>query len=216
MFRYEELRHKTRSTFRKVYTNEFGEIISERTASFPLIEIDYSGFRYLVLYDDSMQVESKVFEYLNYDLYDRPLATRRRAAHALRSIFCFLSLNNYELEKITEPILAEMKSFFRGIGFSIDSENPIKPRSNSTINGYFTYLRGFCESQRIDCPALFKPGIYRSYSAGDTAALSNPYRANLKTQRKDASIPKYISPQQFEALLKLIRENKDYQAELIY
>lgn len=199
---YNEVKLGRRSCYEKVLLDEGGEVISRRRSSSPLFTSSYGGFDYLILYDDEMCVVEPAFDYLNFDIGDRPLATRRKAAYAIRMLHCFLSLENYGLKELDSGLINDLGLFLRGIGRAHSDFRAATLRSSETVNEYLSVYRDYCKCRGIDCPALFRTREVRwpADSNGFEAAARFRYESSLSVARRDLEVPAYVSPGEYARL----------------
>ena len=156
MIAYSENKNRHRSTFTKSIVSDEGEILSQRTVVCPMYFIDYNDFTYIVLYDDYMNIIHEAFEYLNYDMREYPVTTRRSAAHAIRFLYCYLSLSGYSVKKMNQAAFDGLKLFLRGIGTNVDGHSLVTIRSGATVNTYLSVYRAYFKKRKIKCEPLFK------------------------------------------------------------
>ena len=105
---YTEEKIGRKSNFIKIIIDPNGEVVSERKVTMPLFQKENLGFTYFILYNDKMEPNRIFFEYINYVLQDNPLTTRRASAFALRLLYCFLSLSNYDIYHLGEKEINEL------------------------------------------------------------------------------------------------------------
>lgn len=216
---YIEQKINRRSVFTKQILDKDGKIISERQISLPLFQVEKDGFIYFVLYDDRMDVIKEFYEYLNFQMAKSPITSRRQSAFALRLLYCFLALSGDNINKLNDSVLDELIAFLRGVSSS-DLNNLTKTvRSANTINGYLSVYRSFFANQHIHSEALFRSLTTRVSMSFDGNSQFDTerkkYTSNLKTPSPDYTVPKYISPAEFQILYKLVQENNDKETGLI-
>ena len=208
------------SLFYKRILDAGGQEIFSRKVTIPLYSVVHNDFTYFLLYDDHMRVISDVYEYLNYDMQDRPLTSRRKSAFALRLFYCFLSLSGYDIYKINEQQLSELVFFLRGIQTNPADFDSRTMRSAETVNSYLSIYRSYFGRRHIKCDPLFRAlgvsvtsTVEHSFS---TTVDRKRYKSNLKTSSINEDLcPRYISPDDFKKIFSLVIQKKDHEAKLL-
>ena len=220
MILFSEEKNGHLSTFKKTILDEHGNEISVRKVSTPLFQINKDNFIYFVLYNDQMKVIHEVYEYLNFEMRERPLTSRSKAAFALRLLYCFTSLMGITIRQLNEKTFKELLYFLRGISSNPKQYSMQTQRSASTVNGYLSVYRSFFASQHIKCESLFKSHSVPTESILEGEYVSRVerkrYDNNLRTNRiNQDTVPKYIGPEEFKKLYKLALDAKDKQAIIL-
>ena len=220
MIIYTEEKLAQQSIFSKRILTADGREVSNRKVTNPLYQITHDDFTYFLLYDDHMKVISEVYEYLNFDLQNRPLTSRSKSAFALRLLYCFLSLSGYDIHGINEQVLSELLFFLRGIRNNPTEYNSRTQRNAATVNSYLSVYRSFLGSCHIPCDALF-----RTLDVSVTSTLEQSFshsidrkrfKSNLKTSSvNEYLVPRYISPDDFRKIYSLVIQRKDKEAKLL-
>jgi len=210
---YSEIKDGRKSLYRKIVTDENGKVLSSRDVEIPLYRIDKDGKTWFMLYDDDMNVLSLPSSYLNFDM-EGSFNTRRGSANALRILYVFLSLFNYDVNHLEQEQLNELIRFLQGLNSNPDIFKTDTTRSNDTVNGYLSVYRAFFRKKHIRSNALFDAKITREEFAfeNDAAGVTEriKYVNNLRTSDPNAhTVPKYISPDEFEKLNRLAIANND-------
>lgn len=167
-----------------------------------------------------MKVIPEVYEYLNFELQNKPLTSRGKSAFALRLLYCFLSLSGYDIRSINEQVLSELLFFLRGIKNNPADYDSRTQRSATTVNSYLSIYRSFLGSCHIHCDALFKTlsvsvadSLEQSYSRSTDRKR---YKSNLKTSTVGEDlVPRYIGPDDFRKIYSLVIQKKDEEARLL-
>lgn len=219
MILYSEQKLGVQSFFTKTILDNNGKQVSSRKVTIPLYQVEKEGFLYFILYDENMNVNRDFYEYLNFTLKEKPLTSRSKAAFSLRLLYCFLSLSKYDIKNIDNTILKELLFFLRGINVNPEQYKMITQRSANTINGYLAIYRSYFSDRGIKCNALFKSHTSISSSnIGDfvSSVQRTSYDNNLLTNKKNLNTtPKYISPDDFRKIYKLVIGNNDRTGKLI-
>ena len=209
----------TKSIYYKITTNEKGVEVSKRKVEIPLYKIKKDNYDWFVLYDDNMNVLTEPTNYLNHKMMTKSFTTRKNSANALRLLYIFLSLYNYKIRNITLEKLNELIMFLQGTNV-----NPLKCRvrtfrSNDSVNNYLGIYREYFRQTNIPCKALFEEKTTLqefSFDNDSTGTIERTqYVNNLRTSQHVRSVPKYISPSEFEMLYKKAIEKKDKLAQCI-
>lgn len=219
MIYYTETKIGRKSIYKKVIADDSGNVLSEREVEIPLYRIDRNGQPFYLLYDDEMNVLSEPSSYLNFEL-SGSLNTKNRCANALRLLYVFLSLANYDVRHIEQEQLNELIRFLQGLNSNPEAFRTETTRSNDTVNGYLSVYRSFFRKKHIRSEALFDAKIIREEMTFDDdfkgAVERIRYTNNLRTSDPNAhTVPKYISPDEFERLYRLAIAKKDIRAMII-
>ena len=214
---YTEKKIRNTSYYEKNITDEYGNEVSARQVSCTLMQNIIDGITVFILYDEYMKPISSVYEFLNYDIADKPLTTRKQYAHALRLLYCFLTLFSYKVNEIDSQCLSQLTAFLKGLGTS-DNED-ITQRSNITVNNYLAVYRNYFEKQEIKGKPLFSAKnktFALGFSEHDIINETTTYKNNLRaTKANERTVPKYISPSDFRKVYGLAVKNKDTLSQII-
>ena len=219
MIYYTEAKIGRKSIYKKVIADDSGNVLSEREVEIPLYRIDRNGQPFYLLYDDEMNVLSEPSSYLNFEL-SGSLNTKNRCANALRLLYVFLSLANYDVRHLGQEQLNELIRFLQGLNSNPEAFRTETTRSNDTVNGYLSVYRSFFRKKHIRSEALFDAKIIReemTFNDDFKGAIERiRYTNNLRTSDPNAhTVPKYISPDEFERLYRLAIAKKDIRAMII-
>ena len=220
MIYYTETKIGRKSIYKKVIADEAGNVLSEREVEIPLYKIERDGQPFFLLYDDDMNVLSLPSSYLNFDLTGCSLNTKSHSANALRLLYVFLSLSNYDIHRLEQEQLNELIRFLQGLNSNPEAFKTEPTRSNDTVNGYLSIYRSFFRKKHIRSHALFDAKITRQEMSFENdfkgASERIQYVNNLRTSDPNAhTVPKYISPDEFERLYRLTIKKKDTRAMII-
>lgn len=211
-------KNRRRSIFYKAIMDEEGKVSSERKVLFPLYKVPVGDFPFFVLYDDDMNVVSPVFQFLNFKMRESPFNSRKKAAQAIRLLYCFLSLSMHSIHDLDERAILELRSFVRGVSiFPMDNDSHAPLRNNSTVNEYFSFYREFFKFADIHNESLFRSHIVNNYAQSDLPASPNQirYDNNMKTHDDSNKVPPFISPDEFRIIYTEMLNAKDLQACII-
>ena len=212
---YKTEKDHSSSFYRKQITDDQGDVIVDIAVHYPIKCASYSGFEYIILYDDDMKIIQEPYEFLNHGIRDFSLTTRKQYAYALRILYCFLSLSNTSVYSIDYDTLRRLIAFLRGI--EISDAQGLVIRSNQTVNLYLSVYRTFFHRSSIQCPSLFV-SVSRHvdmFFEEETFNIQRiRYKNNLMTS-SNTQIPKYISPEIFAKLYSIAIREKNRQAQII-
>lgn len=221
MITYSSYKSGSQTIYQKHIIRDDGSVAYSRSARFPFVHIEKDGYGYIVPYNDEMVPIHEAFDYLNYDIADKPITSRKQAATALRILYCYLSLANIDIHNIDADTLRGLIRFIRGVGNVQEQFKMDTVRSADTVNIYLATYRNFFVSRGIICESLFQRSVTQGAMSLDNAGLpvkTEHYtmKSNLRsTQYEDRGIPKYISPAQFSKLYKLALQKEDLCALVI-
>ena len=217
---FTEEKHGQQSIFYKRILDSGGTEVSSRKVSVPLFQEDQEGITYFVLYDDQMNVIREFYEYLNYSLASSPLTTRRKAAFALRLLYCFLSLSRYDVHHLSEQALDELVFFLRGIQNNPGDYYKRTQRSADTVNGYLSVYRSYFKDRDIKCDPIF-----RSHTVSISETVEGSFTSTTEHIRYDSSlrastdnsckVPPYVSPDEFRRIYTIVRGKEDPAGRLL-
>lgn len=221
MITYSSFKSGSQTIYQKHIIRDDGSEAYSRSARFPFIHTKKYGFEFIMPYNDDMIPIQEAFDYLNYDMAERPITSRTQAATAIRILYCYLSLANIDIHNIDADTLRGLIRFIRGVGTIQEQFKMDTVRSAETVNIYLATYRAFFSCRGITCEPLFQRSFAQGIMPTDDAGLpikAEHYtmKSNLRTkQYEDRAIPKYISPGQFAKLYKLALKRKDLCALVI-
>ena len=201
-------------------TDENGKELTSREVEIPLFPVERDGKIWFLLYDDDMKLLSIPTSYLNFNMANKSIKTRRASASAIRLLYIFLSLSNCDVNNIRQEQLNDLIRFIQGLNSNPEKYKTQTIRSNQTVNNYLGVYREFFRAKSICCPPIFEGKIIKESVSFDTDSESViervRYTNNLRTSNPHPnSVPKYISPNEFEKLYKVASDNNDKQAMCI-
>ena len=208
----------TKSIYYRITTDAQGVEALKRKVEIPLYKIEKDNTVWFMLYDDDMNVLSEPTRYLNHKMTTKSFTTRKASANALRLLYIFLSLYNYKVRNLNLERLNELIQFLQGT--SLNPINDVRTfRSNDSVNNYLGIYREYFRQMDIPCKALFEEKTTLqefSFDNDSTGTIERvQYVNNLRTTHNIRSIPKYISPNEFEMLNKKAIDKKDILAQCI-
>lgn len=194
-----------------------GVVLGERTVCCPLHECVIDNVLYLLIFDDDGKAIHPAFKFLNVHLTGSD-KSRRMAANAIRLLYCWLGLTDYDPHNLVQSQISELIAFMQGADTQNGTtERPV--RSNSTVNQYMSYCRSYLSFIGVDRKEL----IFQSKTVTQTAIAPNGYQASETHEKYETSlpeyhnkeVPKFISKYQFFLLLKVALAHDDMQAVML-
>lgn len=204
-------------------TDSDGNILSKTEVIIPLFIVTKKNFIYFILFDDHGKVIHPSYRYLNKRIIQTSPNSRKQSANAIRLLYCWLALTNYDIYALNQEQIDEMISFFRGLSFEFDDSFSNQTiRSNNTVNVYLATCRNYMQFLGIENSPLYNMRISNmvlsSAEYGVTSAVERVhYTNNLPTpnSRQIRTVPKYISPDDFHKLFSLAAANNDKTAIIL-
>ena len=165
-----------------------------------------------------MNLISDVFHFLNIELAGQPINSRIKAFQALKILQPYQYIISKELKDFTLADFNGFKQFLKGI--SSDGQNLcfklLTTRSSETINSYLSVYRQYLLSiNQCNDVLNLKSSRHVYIPSSEMSQLSDRYIVNEKTPIKSIEVPKYISVDEFAAIIKEIRKNYTIREEAI-
>ena len=191
------------------------------TVIYRLVKVKSDSRDYFVLYTDEQESISPFFQYVNFEIGHLAYNTREQAAHALRQLYCYISLIKSDISKLKKKDIINMQFFLLGYSpkkgeYSFQLESM---RRNNTVNDYISIYRAYFSFLGIDCPYLTESKIteYISKNAmgDDISQRVQTYAASLKEGTPVRRVPKYISIEDFGRIINIIRQDNNVTTEII-
>ncbi len=196
------------------YEKGFENIISK--VYFRSVIQEVNGKYWLNLYTSNMVPVSEAFEFLNYTSAHQSINTRTKSMQALKFLYSFCEIIGKNISAFTPTDINNLKLFLKGISFSGKeiSMGLLTHRSNRTINGYLAIFRNYLHAIGVKNEALtqtYREGVNKIYDSDPNLR----YRSNESTPMQSIEVPRYISPDEFSAILNIIRKKYSRQEECI-
>lgn len=198
-----------------------GNEIHQREIRIPLIEMDAETKKTsFILYNDKWEPISEAFRYLNIEMKGRPLTSRRKAAHAIRLLYVYLSYVNRTIAGITREVRDGLRNFLKGTMPVHRQYHLLTVRSNATVNAYMSCYRNYLDYLDISCKPLTrtKSVTVTTFSEGDFSFTQSvlKYDSSLKVNsHKSEYLPAFISPKEFSCLWEIARRHNDRTAMIM-
>lgn len=219
MIQIVEEKFKNKNVYRKIVTDDEGNVTYEKCVDVYFHKISYKNKEYYLLFDEDMKLIEDAFFYLNNTKEDASPNTRKTIAIALRLFYTFVFLFDLDVRNLIRRDIDNYIRFLRGITISKDSIRARTVRSNATVNEYLGILRGFFYSSDITCNALTDTrSAIVTMDMEDTSiqVISNKYYVSLPESSVGKNeVPRYISPDEFRRIYQVILCHEDDQSLLI-
>lgn len=174
---------------------------------------EQDGKTAMCIFDSNLNPVSAVYDFLNGAIGNEPQNTREKAMYALKYLYSYLGIMKKQLEDLTETDIKGLIDFLHGYSYTGNEYTFVlkTKRSAQTINQYLAVFREFMSAEGIECPALFMTaGTWsRMTETGSGVSYTTRYKINEK-QAVHNEVPKYISINEFQNIIGVIRMNPDY------
>lgn len=215
MIAIEEIKSRRLSKYMVHAFDDSGNEIHVRSITVPLIEVPENGSAVkFIMYNDQWEPISEVYRFLNIEMQGRPLSSRRKAAHALRLLYVYLSYVNKPLTGINREVRDGLRKFLKGVSPGTSDYHLLTQRSNTTVNAYLSCYRTYLSYLDITSKALNRTHTVTvpTYSEGDFSMTQEMmrYDSNLSVNpHKVDFLPAFIGPTEFASLWEIARRNND-------
>lgn len=184
------------------------------------IQKEKDGVTYMMLYNTNMVPVSNVFEFLNFTKSNQSINSKIKSLQALKLLFSFQDIINKKIEDFTPSDVTSLKHFLKGYSpkGQVLSFEMISSRSNETVNGYLSVYRQYLEflgknNEAITARSEKSALIILPDSEADYKV--DKFKSNEKVAKKPVEVPKYISVEEFQNIIKDIRANYTKREEII-
>lgn len=210
--------HDTRKNGYCIYANDN----SDDFASTLIREVNVTSAThnyYIILYDSNLAPISPAFEFINSKLANKSPNTKIQAASNLKLLYSYLELFNLDIFELEARDVSNLINFLTGYSpeGAVISFNLKTVRNAKTVNSILSLCRSYVKYLEISSSPLLSVDSRKAsnyYSSGDVMITQTPYEHRSKT-RKKARVPKYITPEQFEKIINLIRSEYTPREECI-
>ena len=213
-------KHNGNEVFFEVNYQENGKTINSNEIYFRTAVIDKDENTYLMLYNRDMEPISSVFSFLNFGCSSQSLNSRLKSLQAIKFLFCFQSIISKELENFEPTDIGDLKNFLKGyslVGQNLTFELSTL-RSNETVNGYLSVYRKYLKFLGKENKALDE-------KIGTTTMVALPgyeidhkterYSSNERSAKKVVEVPRYISVEEFQKIIQVVRNKYTDREEII-
>ena len=183
---------------------------TEKTLYCPLAEKEYKEKKYYLLYNSHFEVIHEIYDYANHDCYIRSDNSLKKAMYAFRFLYIFSEIIEKKPIDFNYQDVTGLAYFLKGESYESDEYSfQLKTiRSNATINSYMSIYRKYFERMgemdSIFFKATFTDRLSREKRSTSFISKQFPTRG-----RKESSVPKYISEQDFKKIIEVIRNSNE-------
>lgn len=196
------------------------KIVSKTEIYYRSLVKERNGTTYLLLYDTHMKPVSDVFAFLNFNKSNQSINSRIKSLQALKLLYCYQDIISKQLVDFTQSDINGLKLFLKGLspkGQTISFELNTT-RSNETVNGYLSVYRQYLsflgkENKSLSERSSTKAMIYLPDSEVDYKV--DKFKSNERLPKKVVEVPKYISVDEFQNIIKVIRAEYTIREEII-
>lgn len=213
-------KHNINEVFFEINYLKNDKIVHSYDICFQTASVERNGKTYLYLYDKDMCPISETFSFLNFGCVHQSINSRLKALQALKFLYCFQTIISKKLEDFKIDDINNLKSFLKG--YSLTGNNLSFElstiRSNETLNSYLSIYRKYLQY-------LGKENKVLNGKSSITTAINLPgydidlqtdhYSFNEKVAKKVVEVPRYISVEEFQKIIKIIREKYTVREEII-
>lgn len=212
----------------KIKGNEFfyesqvldgNKIIATNSLKYTSFIREYKGKQYIIVYGPHTKPISEAFGFLNFYLNEQPINTKIKDMTALKLLYAYESILDKKLVDFTASDVESFKQFIegglgRGQSYKFDL---ITQRSNETINSYLASCRKYLSYLNQKNDYLNMKVATKGFTNPDNEKYvdNQRYVSNKKVGRNFIEVPRYISLEEFDKILKEIRKNYTIREEVI-
>jgi site-specific recombinase XerD len=185
--------------------------------------VNQNGYDYIILYDENMRVIRDAYKYLNTDIVAKQsFNTRELKGSALKLLYSYLSIFNYDLYKLGKDEITVLKEFLYG-----ENRNGMlyelyitSARGVETVNKYISIYRTYLNFLNIKNEILNEKRVV-SVEKGSDGLLGHAkkkiYEKYTVSDRSysNITVPMYISEDEYEVVLKIIKKEFTLREEII-
>ncbi|WP_066872140.1 tyrosine-type recombinase/integrase [Clostridium mediterraneense] len=179
--------------------------------------VDYNNEKYILVYDSNRKVIRDAYKYIINELKESSINTRTLTATALVKLYSFLEVYDFKINNLEKDEMNILKKFLYGTskkGVVIDTDL-IKKRKAKTINKYISIYRGYFKYIGVDCKYINEKIKSSKSSEGNSfEKIGDCYKISERII-KVKKVPKYISEQQYDRILKCIKKDYGIREEIL-
>ncbi|MDU7364098.1 site-specific integrase [Clostridium sp.] len=202
-------------TYYEVY---IGDTLIEKIRIKKIIQ-EMEDKKYIFLLHSNGKVIDDVFIFLNEEMKNKSINSREVAANALKLLFSFLEIKKMTVSDLTLKDINLLSDFILGKNINGNIETYLfrTYRCNSTHNLYFNEIRNFIDTLKNKNSLFFKrralinSNLKHNINNNSQHNKVDKYVTNKTIVNKNRFAPKYISPTDFQSILKVINteDNKN-------
>lgn len=211
-----------KSIYTRMIVDEDGVVVSMETVDFRAVHVQKDNKDYFVIYDQNMIPIRDAFRYLNFSMQHLSYNSREQAMHALKLLYSYLALTKTDIHHLGRKDVNNLIHFLLGYSPSMGSVSMklLTTRRNATVNDYLSTYRNYFKDAGIECDYLTKDraatSIFKEVNGKRTTAQTiRTYESSLRESTPIQTVPKYISVEEFERIIAIVREDNSLQAEIL-
>ena len=176
--------------------------------------INQNGYNYILLYDENMRAIRDAHKYLNNELEKQSFNTREMVSTALKLLYSYLSIFNYDINNLGIDEIRVLKEFLYGENRKGKAYELVLTsiRGVNTVNKYISYYRSYLKYLGIENKVLNEKRVVGVEKSSDGLLGHTKKKAYDKYIVSDRSysnnvVPMYISESEYESIINItIRE----------
>ena len=219
MIEYIPFKNGNSICYKCVSKKKNGEILSERIVDCPMYIKNKEDFTYIIPCDDKGHVIHSAYCFLNKEMSMAAFNTRLQTAKGIRLAYCWKELAIADFAHLSASQTTELIRFMQGISLNDENAEIHVFRSNNTVNNYLSAIRAYFRFIGIEEGPLFDTKnvtVSLNSTEGITSTTEHKsYISNLRTASKERITPKYISPNEFSRLFKIVSSHNDETAKML-
>lgn len=183
------------------------EVIDTKEINVQVDTVEVKGKNYHLIYDSQYNLISDAYDFLNHNQKKLSNNSMKASIYALRYLYVFSEIIGKQIENFDRNDFLRLNHFLSGV--SADGTeyeyNLLTKRGSASINSFFSVYRELYRYLGHENSPVLKERSFSKYIP------SRDKSKHLHT----AEVPKYISTEDFAAIVKYIRENiKDKERRL--
>lgn len=183
-----------------------GNAVDVKEINVQTAEVKKDGKTYYLLYDSYCNIIHDAYMFLNHRKKVLSETTMSAARYDLRYLYIYGELIEKDIKEFERDDFLALAYFLRGI--SVDDTmmevHLLTKRGVDAINGMFSSYRSFYRYLQLDGP-IFDDGSWSRYIP--RGKMHHRRSVSPFTSHKVQEVPKYISVEEFSAIISWIREN---------
>lgn len=178
-----------------------GTMFGSKTINVTTDTVTFKKHEYHLIYNSKYEVIEDAYNFLNHNQKRISVNTKKSAVYALRYLYVFSEIIEKSIQDFMRKDILRLSAFLSGVsadGTEIEYHLLTK-RGSETINGFFSVYRELYRYLDLnDAPILAERSFAKYTPAG---------RRKRPMNGTDVEVPKFISEEEFERIIKYIREN---------
>lgn len=171
---------------------------------------------YYILYDENMDPDEELFEFVNKEMGNQSDNSKSKALHALKYLRSFEEIISKSIVEFTRFDADNLSSFLKGRSYKGEETAfyGLTERSPETVNGYLSLYRSYVKYKGIAEHPLLEQRFNNSRFNSKNSVIKQPYKVKQAIPVKE-SIPMYISLEQYISIINYVRQEGLLFAECI-